>query len=219
MKIRTRIPLLLAASVIAFSGCSLTGESSSETEKEDKAASAVSSAVMPDVSNDETYEIEDFTIKLPKGMETGDDKIADDFLGDVSKTERLGIGITKGAYKNDDIDFIYAVLDYSSVMDENGLQGAETRAVYGGVSAISMQATSIITDQGIDYFEYDHDTEDGEELHYKVYFMTSGLKVYTFVFGTKLADWEKLGPKIDIYIKSITTQDSQNINKNAPSPS
>ena len=209
MRYSKMMPALAAVSVMLLSGCSLSGDSSSGREDGGTGSSkAVSGKIeVPDINRvkeeSEVFDVGDFRITMPKDMTAGDDEAVKQVFGDMKDVQDLGLSVLSGSYRNEDMVFVHAVMDYDGILTENDMLNAEYAAVEDAVASLMTRASVVVTDYGQGYIEFDDEPEGGEAMHYRVAFAVSGTKLYHFAFGTKIDDWDKFADQINNYIGSI----------------
>lgn len=209
MQHKKRITALIAAAVMLLSGCSLFGDSSSGREDGGTGSSkAVSGKIeVPDINRvkeeSDVFDLGDFKITMPKDMTAGDDEAVKQVFGDMKDVQDLGLSVLSGSYRNEDMVFVHAVIDYDGILAAEDMIGAEYSAVEDAVASLMTRASVVVTDYGQGYIEFDDEPEDSEAMHYKVNFAISGTKLYHFAFGTKLDEWDKFADQINNYINSV----------------
>lgn len=214
MRYSKMMPALIAAAVMLLSGCSLSGDSSSGREDGGTGSSkAVSGKIeVPDINSmkeeSEVFDVGDFRITMPKDMTAGDDEAVKQVFGDMKDVQDLGLSVLSGSYRNEDMVFVHAVIDYDGILAAEDMIGAEYSAVEDAVASLMARATVVVTDYGPGYIEFEDEPEGGEAMHYRVAFAVSGTKLYHFAFGTKIDDWDKFADQINNYIGSIVLGES-----------
>lgn len=209
MRYSKMMPALAAVSVMLLSGCSLSGDSSSGREDGGTGSSKAASGKIevPDINRmkeeSDVFDVGDFKITMPKDMTVGDDEAVKQVFGDMKDVQDLGLSVLSGSYRNEDMVFVHAVMDYDGILTENDMLNAEYAAVEDAVASLMTRASVVVTDYGQGYIEFDDEPEDSEAMHYKVNFAISGTKLYHFAFGTKLDEWDEFADQINNYIGSV----------------
>lgn len=148
-----------------------------------------------------TYEIDDFSIKLPVSMELDDDSLS------IEKFDFGDAFQTKGkSYKNYTSVFSYISIDFSSSLSESDTQ-AITDSVF-----LAMLDQSISQNKTNDYKKYSLDdnvlicsvkNKDGELMYDRMVCEKRGSKYYVFIFECRDKHKELFEDKFEQWAETI----------------
>ncbi|MBR1423427.1 MAG: zinc ribbon domain-containing protein [Ruminococcus sp.] len=153
------------------------------------------------------FEFDKFSIEMPKTMEQATDE--DNIFGSLNSSSAFGFDIDADAYENNDVKFLYLVMDFSNVQQiQDGsvtLDSLSPETMMLGVeSEMKTRQDYEVLGSGSDYIKCKYQDNEGDDAYIYMTVKKKDKAFYIFGMGCTASDMSKYQAKIDKWMKTIS---------------